>query len=156
MNGEEDEVVQGVLPLDSGLRDYFVDHIGILSGLAASSGVDISHISSEEIQNQFLAIVGGLLENMISNPTSTTNSDILIKCLDLLDKSCEVSNLLTTHFSGQLTLLLIQDKYPDFRNSICKLLTTTEYEFNEEQTAELNKFVKDEVLSFLSRLNLYR
>ena len=141
MNGEEDEVVQGVLPLDSGLRDYFVDHIGILSGLAASSGVDISHISSEEIQNQFLAIVGGLLENMITNPASTTNSDILIKCLDLLDKSCEVSNLLATHFSRQLTLLLIQDKYPDFRNSICKLLTTTEYEFNEEQTAELNKFV---------------
>ena len=141
MDGEENEVVQGVLPLDSGLRDYFVDHIGILSGLAASSGVDISHISGEEIQNQFLAIVGGLLENMISNPISTTNSDILIKCLDLLDKSCEVSNLLTTHFSGQLTLLLIQDKYPDFRNSICKLLTTAEYEFSEEQAAELNKFV---------------
>ena len=141
MDDEENEVAQGVLSLDSGLRDYFVDHIGILSGLAASSGIDISHISSEEIQNQFLAIVGGLLENMISNPASTTNSDILIKCLDLLDKSCEVSNLLATHFSRQLTLLLIQDKYPDFRNSICKLLTTTEYEFNEEQTAELNKFV---------------
>ena len=141
MNGEEDQVVQGVLPLDSGLRDYFVDHIGILSGLAASSGVDISHISSEEIQNQFLAIVGGLLENVVTNPASTTNSDILIKCLDLLDKSCEVSNLLTTHFSGQLTLLLIQDKYPESRNAICKLLTTAEYEFNEEQTAELNKFV---------------
>lgn len=29
MDGEENEVVQGVLPLDSGLRDYFVDHIGI-------------------------------------------------------------------------------------------------------------------------------
>ena len=54
MDSEEDEVVQGVLSLNSGLNDYFVEDISMLSGLVVSNNVDISHISSEEIQNQFL------------------------------------------------------------------------------------------------------
>ena len=141
MYGEEGEIVQGVLPLDSGLRDYCIEHIGILLGLTESNGVDISHIPSEEIQNQFLVIIGRLLENVITNSASITHSGILIKCLDLLDKSCEVSNLLTTHFSEQLTLLLIQDKYPDFRSPICRLLINSDYEFTEEEAVELNKLV---------------
>jgi hypothetical protein len=43
--------------------------------------------------------------------------------------------------------------------SICDfyvLITSAEITDNENKKTELNKFVKDEVLSFLSRLNLYR
>jgi hypothetical protein len=43
--------------------------------------------------------------------------------------------------------------------SICDfyvLITSAEITNNENKKTELNKFVKDEVLSFLSRLNLYR
>ena len=43
--------------------------------------------------------------------------------------------------------------------SICDfyvLITSAEITYNENKKTELNKFVKDEVLSFLSRLNLYR
>ena len=36
------------------------------------------------------------------------------------------------------------------------LITSAEITDNENKKTELNKFVKDEVLSFLSRLNLYR
>jgi hypothetical protein len=36
------------------------------------------------------------------------------------------------------------------------LITSAEITNNENKKTELNKFVKDEVLSFLSRLNLYR
>ena len=36
------------------------------------------------------------------------------------------------------------------------LITSAEITYNENKKTELNKFVKDEVLSFLSRLNLYR
>ena len=36
------------------------------------------------------------------------------------------------------------------------LITSTDITNNENKKTELNKFVKDEVLSFLSRLNLYR
>jgi hypothetical protein len=36
------------------------------------------------------------------------------------------------------------------------LITSTEVTNNENKKTELNKFVKDEILSFLSRLNLYR
>jgi len=36
------------------------------------------------------------------------------------------------------------------------LITSSEITDNENKKTELNKFVKDEILSFLSRLNLYR
>jgi len=36
------------------------------------------------------------------------------------------------------------------------LITSAEVTINENKKTELNKFVKDEILSFLSRLNLYR
>jgi hypothetical protein len=36
------------------------------------------------------------------------------------------------------------------------LITSIEVTYNENKKIELNKFVKDEILSFLSRLNLYR
>ena len=36
------------------------------------------------------------------------------------------------------------------------MITSMEVTCNENKKTELNKFVKDEILSFLSRLNLYR
>jgi len=145
MDDEGGEAAQGILLLDSVFSDNFAEHIGILSGLAASGSIDISHapedISNIKIQNHFLAIIGGLLEKIITTPLSTVHSDILTKCLDLLDQSYKTDCSLITPISGQLALLLIQDKYPESRNSICKILTTTEYEFNEEQVTELNKLV---------------